>query len=53
MLYNKRKGIVIQIKPTSYKKGDDTKAITIYDEDVLIAFTRITEMYKQVEDKRK
>lgn len=52
MLYNKNIGVVIQIKPTSFKKGDETKSITVKDEDVTIAYTRILELYKKLENER-
>lgn len=48
MLYVKEEGVVIQIKPTGFRKGDKTKSLTIKGETVDIVFNRIKNIYEQL-----
>ena len=49
-IYNNKKedGIIIQIKKKNYTKGEKSKSITIYGENINIAFGRITDLYEKL-----
>jgi DNA-binding transcriptional regulator YhcF (GntR family) len=47
-IYKQKEGIVIQIKKTNRKKGDKTLSMTVYGEDLNIAFGRIQDLYENL-----
>ena len=50
MLFNKRKGVVIQITEYPRKKGGKSKSFTVNGENVDLVYARIHDLYENLTD---